>query len=566
LKSLHFKWGLLIFVIIGLVSSSAAQPSQRESKLSRLAAATITNDVLGHGFDIRKIDPLNWGASSKGKAIIEGSPAHNPVHQDIPVTHHFVTNTFEYEREVLDADSLNRLFEAYNSDAFYKPMKRDDRDKMLLVYTKKKKAVAQASLTHASITRLDSALVEDFRRLGRDITAQGFVHRYGTHYAEAVVYGGQFIMRTNVSLSDFIYSPHDEDEFKLKVIDEIEIHHKNLDDEDPFINAGQGMPFTTGGDENSSWIDTWEDTVMTNAQPIEVILRSYVDLFKNVNIDLLENKEEKLTMLDSIIKSSQNQIRKKLSPQKESDFYKKYSLRFKQSIESIVKKNTGNITEDGAAYVGDIFFGGFSKDDAILKTAPIIEYGGVRLETLITDELVPLSRNVIFTVKPDDLKRGYVSVWDDAKKLTKAEGRKRLQVASESNGVTVYKEALVKNIQKTVEIETVDQDIFDVTYKLELIKDEGLLKNRITKYNYSLDSELITAATTGNKDALIALFEQNANTRASGLIIFGCEKQFFFTSDKCFVILAHYSFNGGVVIFFNSKSEVIIARNSSFSK
>ncbi|RMB64000.1 hypothetical protein EAX61_01055 [Dokdonia sinensis] len=519
MKSLYFKWVLLLFINLGFSLSSVAQSSKEKSKkTTAIPAATIVNDVLGHGFDIRKIDPLNWGASSKGKAIIQGNVSQRPISQEVPIAYHFVTNTYEYEREVLDADTINRLFEAYNSDAFYKPMKRDDRDKMLLVYAKRKKAVAQSSLVHASITDLDSALVEDFRRLGRDITLEGFVHRYGTHYAESVVYGGQFIRRNNIGLSDYIYSPYKEDEFKQKVIEEIQRQHTNLTDTDPYINGGIGMSYTVGGHPDALWTDSWDSTVASNAQPIEVTLRPYSELFKSVRIDLLENKAEKIKMLDSIITLSRNSVKKKLSPEKTSDFYKKYSLRFKQSIESIVKKSTGRANEDGNDYVGDIFFGGFSKDDAILKTAPAIEYGGIRLETLITDEVVPLSRNVIFTVKPEDLKRGYVSVWDDAKKLTKGDGRRRLQVAAEGNGVTAYKDALVQNIRKTVEIETVDDDIFDVTYTLELIKDEGLLTNKIIKYNYSLDSEIIAAATTGNTALLTALFEQNANTRAKGLI------------------------------------------------
>lgn len=519
MKSFNFKWGFLVFLGISAVSSSIAQsPSTIIRKLDSEISGKTTTDVLGHGFDIRKIDPLHWGASSKGKALIEGNMVKTAVNREFPTSYHFVSNTYEYERDVLDADTLYRIYEAYNSSAFYKPMKREDRDKMLLVYTKRKKTVAQSSLKHSSITSLDSALVEDFRRLGRDITVEGFVHRYGTHYAETVVYGGQFIKRNNFTVADFIYSPYEEDEFKAKVIEEIEGHHTGLADPNPYINGGLGMPFTVGGDQNAIWTDSWDATVAGNPQPIEVTLRSYVDLFKNVQIDLLEDKEQKLKMLDSIIFINRAQVQKKLAPSQESDFYKKYSLRFKQSIESIVKKSTGSAMEDGNDYVGDIFFGGFSKDDAILKTAPTIEYGGIRLETLITDEVLPLSRNVTFTVKPEDLKRGYVSVWDDSKKLVKTKDRRRLQVAAESNGVTPYKDALVRPVQKSVEIETVDQDIFEVTYKLELIKDEELLTNRITKYSYSLDSELIAAATTGNAALLIALFEQNANTRASGLV------------------------------------------------
>jgi len=76
----------------------------------------------------------------------------------------------------------------------------------------------------------------------------------------------------------------------------------------------------------------------------------------------------------------------------------------------------GPVKTSGEDYTGDIFFGGFSKDEALLHTKPLIERGGLRLETLITDEVVTLDKNVIVTIKPEDIEYGYMSVWDDTKK------------------------------------------------------------------------------------------------------------------------------------------------------
>ncbi len=107
MKSFNFKWGFLVFLGISAVSSSIAQsPSTIIRKLDSEISGKTTTDVLGHGFDIRKIDPLHWGASSKGKAIIEGNMVKTSVNREFPTSYHFVSNTYEYERDVLDADTL----------------------------------------------------------------------------------------------------------------------------------------------------------------------------------------------------------------------------------------------------------------------------------------------------------------------------------------------------------------------------------------------------------------------------------------------------------------------------
>ncbi len=477
-----------------------------------------TQDVLGHGFDIRYVDPLDWNSSSKGKALLQGNPERTANTQSFPETHLFVTNSYEYEKKVLETDTVDYPYVAHNSKAHYKLFDTAENPDALMVYTKKKVGT-ETALLRLKGSVLDSALVEDFNRLGRDITPSGFIARYGTHIAQAVAYGGVFLLQNSIAKNDYVYSPYDENAFKEKVIKDIEQQQLNREDIDPYINAKKGRPYTVGGDKNQLWFTAWENTVSKNTQsPIEVRMTPIVDILRSIPLPDVKNKAEKIKHLDSITTIAMQTARDQVSRKESSTFFKKYSLRFKQEIVSFVKKSMGPVKTDENDYTGDIFFGGFSKDEALLETKPLIERGGLRLETLITDEEVTLDKNVIVTIKPEDIEYGYMSVWDDTKKLFKSKERKRLRVAGSEEAKTYYKDALLKNVQKTITLTSIDDHIYEVVYTMELVRETDLLKNTNTQYNYVIDSELVAAAATGNRERLEELFLRNANANAQGLI------------------------------------------------
>lgn len=478
----------------------------------------IQNDVLGHGFDIRYADPMSWGASSKGKALITGTPSKSTTKSASPVTYHFITNPYEFEHEILNSDSLQRPFLSINSKSYFKPLKQDGSDKLLFVYSKKKTATAKSTLQNGSLKKLDSALVSDFTRLGRDITPEGFIHRYGTHFASSVTYGGLFLRRNLYFVDDYIYSPYNEDEFKQNLVEDLNAFYARQDDPNPYINTKIGDDYTVGGNTSADWHTGWEETVAGRSHPIDVSLQRYSDLLKTVSIPGLEDKDLKVKMLDSVISIYEKGVKDSLQRPIDPIFYKKYSLRFKQKLTKIVKTSMGIDSDDPDDFTGDIFFGGFSKDDAILKQLPLVEYGGIRMETLITDEEIKIDRNVIITIKPEDLKRGYVSVWDDTKKLFKSKDRTTLRVSGTIEAKTAYMDALLQVVEKEVELETVDKDVYKVTYTLEIVKDKGYLENTTTTYNYVLDTELVAAAAIGDIEKLTELFNRNGDRNSSGII------------------------------------------------
>lgn len=483
-----------------------------------LISQNDSNSVLGQGFDIRFIDALDWDKSAKGQALVKGGSSTNLNSPPSSLSFHFVTNPYEFESKVLQTNTHDRPYLSINTGAHYIPLKADGSDKLLFVYTQKSLPTHKYFFNTTQAKPLDSAFVEDFRRLGRDITPAGFIHRYGTHYAHEVIVGGTFIRRNAIDVDDYIHSPYRQKEFQQKVIEDITARQNNQEDTTPYVDAKTSVSFIIGGDTQVDWPDSWEPSVKNNPKPIDVQLKRVSDLLRSAIIPDLEDKGIKLKTLDSIITAVSNETQENIQPLTKSVYYKKYSLQFKQAVTSIVKKSTGNEDENKTEFTGDIFFGGFSKDEAILKTQPLIELGGLRLETLITDEKVFLDRSVLITIKPDDIKDGYVSVWDDTKKLFKGNGRNRLRVSGPPEAHTTYKEALRRVVTKTVKIETIDKDIYEIEYRLSLEKQNELIKNFKAVYNYTLDSEILAAVSNGNLLRLDSLFRQNGNPRATGLI------------------------------------------------
>lgn len=477
----------------------------------------LLNDVLGHGFDIRYVDALDWGASSKGRALVKGGNIGKVSDTISPTSYHFVTTPYEFERELLQTNITGRPYLAVNAKSHYKPLREDGSDKLLFVYTRKSQALLKKYVVPEE-KYLDSAMIEDFRRLGRDITPSGFIYRYGTHYAQEVLAGGRFLQRHSINVDDYIYSPYNEQEFKENVIKEVTAIQNHNEDTTPFIKASKTSVFTIGGEDQASSPEKWLPTVSKNPRPIEVKLQKLSDLLRTASISGIDNKVEKLRLLDSIITDALSQTQSQVKQVQKGSFYKKYSLQFNQEITSIVKKSVGKENIDQKAFTGDIFFGGFSKDEAILKTRPLIERGGLRLETLITDEKIRLDKSVLITIKPEDIRNGYVSVWDDTKKLFKDNGRTNLRISGPPEAHTSYQEALRQVITKQVIIETIDKDVYEIEYRLSLIKPQEIIENFAASYNYILDSEILAAVSNGNINRLDSLFASNGNPRADGLI------------------------------------------------
>ncbi|WGK63734.1 ankyrin repeat domain-containing protein [Croceiramulus getboli] len=478
-----------------------------------LAEEAEPASLLGYGFDIRTIDPLDWPGSAKDQRLILSTPSQNNIEASNPPQLHtfFISTPYAYEKEVLFSDSLNRPYRSQNSTPFYKQLKDSGEDHLLLVYTTMDVAVSQEEFGEIITAEVDSALVADFDRLGRDITPWGFIARYGSHYAYSVIQGGHFILRNAVPRKNFVYSPYNEKQFQEALQLEIAQVQQTQNPQNPYLDIDLGNAYTVGGDESARWVESWKSTVAEKPKTIHVTLAPWTQLFTPVNFPEIDSLGVKQELLQTAIDSASTWVRSQLKEEVTYNFYEKFSLRFRQKVTSIVKKSFGRDDENPTDFTGDIFLGGFTRDNAILNNAPLIEYGGIRLETLITDEEIKLNRVLEITVKPEDLDLGYASVWDDSKKLFKSDDRRTLRVSGTEEAQTPFREALIAPVEKKVTLTSVDKDVYEITYTLELINDETRINSGNSEFNYVQDTELVAAASTGDIERIRELFAKGAS-------------------------------------------------------
>ena len=477
----------------------------------------------GIGVDIRYLDPLNWekAATVSGNASVifqqtnvdkQSLDKAKPVFIE-PETF-YVNSAFDFEKNILQADSLN-YYSSQSSNAYNQIIDNARKNDFLYVYTSLKNPVYKLSLKGSVI---NETFKDAVNRLGRDITSEGFVSNFGTHYLTEVTYGGHFLIRHIISKNDFVNSPYNKTEFKEALKIAIEGLQTTGINPDPYIKLGNPQYFTIGGDENLIWYNDWKTSVVKNSQAIDASTNRISVLLTQQNFPEIDSISAKRVLLDKTIDQILEQTLSAQHDSVSSDFYQKYSLEFRQTAISIIKKSTGKDNKNNTPYVGDIFIGAFTQNNDVIQTAPIIEKGGVDTESLITDEEVLLNKMLDILVSPENLKGSFVSVWDDTKKLVKSEERTTLMITGTEEAKTYFKDALNQKIEKEIQIETIDKDIFQIKYSLEKLEKQSKLALPNTDYNYVMDSELVSAASVGDIEKLKQLYAQGGNRTAVGVL------------------------------------------------
>ncbi len=477
----------------------------------------------GTGFDIRFINPLNWEKSStvygnasvifKQTSVDKQSVDNlsNGINQ--PETF-YVNSAYDFEKDILKADSSN-FYSSQYSHAYNQLVDNARKDDFLYVYSSFLHPVFKSSLKGSVINETFQDAVS---RLGRDITPEGFVANFGTHYLNEVTYGGHFLIRHIISKKDFVNSPYNKTEFKEALKNAIEGLQTTGVNPDPYIKLGNPQYFNVGGDEGLIWYKEWKASVVKNPKAIDASTKRISALLTQQNFPELDSLSVKRKLLDKTIDQIIEQALRAQHKPITNDYYQKYSLQFRQTAISIIKKSTGKDNKKDTPYVGDIFIGAFTENSDVIKTAPIIERGGVDTESLITDEEVLLNKMLDIIVSPENLKASFVSVWDDTKKLVKAEDRTTLMVTGTEEAKTYFKDALNQKIEKEIQIETIDKDIFQIKYSLEKLEEQSKLTLPNASYNYVMDSELVSAASVGDIEKLKQLYAQGANRTALGVV------------------------------------------------
>jgi LysM repeat protein len=478
-------------------------------------------DYLTVGYDIRNIDIFNLKnptlVSGEFKKIFE-APLKNSVKLDgrINTSIEYVSSPYDFEKKVLKSDTISNFYLSNNSHVFSNRV-LNSTTKPILVYSINSSTVHKESIEMSAI-KLDSLFIDAVKRIFKDRTIPGFVHHFGTHYAVEVKFGGYYINRAAINNDEFIYSPYDENRFKETVSNFFESHQEGKNFSDPFLNINSTNQYHSSNKGSFKTINEWQKEINDNLVPLVVKKERLSRLLTRENFPndtLIDRKRE---ALDFYINFIEYKLKRDLQKPTENNFFTKFAIPFRQRLVSVLKISSGNEGDNTSSYTGDIFFGGFTDYQTSIATTGAIERGGVKLQTLITDEKIEVNKILDYIVPHAYFENGFANVWDESQKLIKGVGRTDLIVSGEPENRIYFKEALRRKVQKTISLQTIDSDVYEVVYSLEHLNVSNEIQSLKPTHNYVMESELLAASSVGDITLLEQLYNTGVNINSNRLV------------------------------------------------
>ena len=504
-----------------------------------IAQTNFNADGIGKSFDIRRIDftnlsretlpsqektyAFNFSAFDKNSLTSQGVQVYSSPSQDTGLETFFVLTDYDYETTLLDKvgkkSGLDSLALAMFSSAYNFNFKDVSEPEVLLVYSSFYKKISELKLNYQSKS-LSEKFIDDVSRLGRDITAVGFLYRNGTHFASKADYGGHFILKNSVNKNNFRYSSLSPKEFSEEIKKNIKENNSGIKNDfknqPNRINVGDSKNFTIGGNTAIKEYDKWLNTVNKNPKLIGVELTRITKLLNKQNFPNIENLEHKRKVLDSFIDIAENEVYSYRSKQKVHTFFNRGPIKFRQKVLTVEKIDSGFETE--ADYTGVLHMGFFGQDEIKLGEQRLFGREDGDMKSYFTEEVITLNKILEVEVDSVDIKHGYTSVWDDAKKVSRSRDRTSLRLSGTKEAKTKLTDAMNIKITKNVSIQTIDDDRYDVVYTLERVKDYNTFDNSSFIRNDIMDSELIAAASNSEIERLRQMYRSGGNKFAKGVI------------------------------------------------
>ncbi len=509
LFTMGFRISLIIFFIPFLNFSQTAESN--DSKV----------DYLTVGYDIRNIDVFNL----KSPTVVNGEfkkifeiPHKASVRLDgqILSSIEYVSSAFDFEKRVLKADTISKLFLSRNSDLFSNRILKSA-TKPILVYSINKSTIYKESIEMSGI-KLDSLFIDAVERIFQDMTIPGFVHHFGTHFALEVTYGGFYINRATINSDEFIYSPYDEKRFKESVSNFFEAHQAGENFSDPFLKISSTNQYHNNGKGNFKTLKEWQQSMNENLVPLIVKKERLSRLLTQENFPKDTLIDRKRKALDLYINFAEFNLKRDLLKPTENKFFTKFAIPFRQRLISLMKISSGSEGDNTSSYTGDIFFGGFVDPQISIATTGAIDRGGVELQTLITDEKIEVNKILDYIVPHANFENGFANVWDEAQKLIRGVGRKDYIISGEPENRIYFKEALRQNVQKTILLQTIDSDLYEIVYSLQHLNVSNEIQKLNPIHNYVMESELLAAASVGDVSLLEELNKSGVSINSNRLV------------------------------------------------
>ncbi len=494
---------------------------------------------IGKSFDIRRIDftdlsretlpsqvptyAFKFENFNSGSLISEGVNITISPEQDSNLETFFVLTDYDYETTLLDKIAKKTGLENFVLAMFSSAYKFNFRDfaepDFLYVYSSFYKSTSELKLDYLT-KELTEKFIDDVNRLGRDISAAGFLYRNGTHFVSKAHYGGHFILRNGVKKDAYRFSALTPEEFaqeiKSTITKDISGIASESDNNPNKIDVGKSEIFTVGGNKAIKDYLKWEKTVSSKPEIIGVELARITKLLTRKNFPNIESLDYKRKVIDSFIDLAEREVISFRSQQRKHNFFNRGPIKFKQKVTTIEKIDSG--FEPNTDYTGILFMGFFGEGEDLLKQQPLFGRQDGDMKSYFTEEVITLNKILQVEVDSMDLRNGYVSVWDDAKKFQKNDQRTSLRYSGTNEAKTKFTEAMNVRVTKNISIQTIDDDRYDVEYTLERVRDYNSFDNSSFIRNDFLDSELVAAASNGEIDRLKKMLRSGANKFAKGVI------------------------------------------------
>ncbi len=547
------RFYILVICTFGIyfLSSSPLFGQKKYPFSSDIEKREINASGLGQGYDVRFIDPLNLRKvtlrSGHRAQIIRLNRDHSrPVimyrkkyvkpkgvtfirnkKRDDVLRNQYITSASDFEKTLLSdtylqiaSDSIGnaREIEAFTTDAFV-----ENGDAMYVYSTMNHLEYSLDLSTNVAYHQRDinSDFINDLARVGRDISAEGFLYRYGTHLATKAYYGGNLILRNTVTKKAYEHSSLSKQEFKRTIKGQIE---KTLElsltgeGQDPIYPVALirsndfSVPRNAAND-----LSLWKKQIRKRPELVRAKLQRITSFMNKKMFPSVYDLAYKRHLLDSVINRYEEEAKSQRAASAENNFFEKKPLKFRLRASKVVKLDAGK--GDGSHdYVGHLLMGFFNATGDIIKTRSLFGYDETASDDLITDETVNVNKVLEVMVDPKDFKKGYISVWDDAKKLVRSRERSTLRISGPKESRIYFKEAMSQQIDKEILLKTIDNHVFKINYSLTLIDNEEPFDNSSALINDIMDSQLVTAAATGDIDLVRQLIQDGANVNARGII------------------------------------------------
>jgi|GEM_PF-6986679 ankyrin repeat protein len=459
----------LLALLIGLLTIVVSQAQERTRPEGNPWTFTpnwssqnqfINANGLGRCYDIRRIDPLKWAQETLGtgraEQIVEFFPEASPrpfsslggrsfvqpkgvvftsdVRGDAQTSTKFIQSAYDFENTVLseysvEVSSAAKIVGSAKFSAAFKDTQRSSSSsESLTVYTKMYKQFYKLDLqmNDPGYKHYFSDRFYDWvKRIGDDVTPEGFIHNFGTHYSSTAYYGGNFLQMRTVNKSSYAYSTKSESEYKVDVEVKIKAVNVGAGTVQGSSSAGNSSnyemfsdtkAYTVGGDFNLYNPEVWANTVQDRMEVVNARLSRISDLLTPANFPNIPDINRKQQLLQAVIIRYENEANANRSRPQNGTFFDKQPIQFIMTVNNI-KCVGGN--EDFNQYYGQVNMGFFNAGGQPLMQNLFWSHGETSVDGFNRGDSKALSATLSNNVSYQDFERGYVSIWGN---MTEQEG------------------------------------------------------------------------------------------------------------------------------------------------